>query len=301
MRALAVLALLLGATTAARADDMRVAVLEFDNASTDAELAPLGKGLQSMLTTDLAKVGALRVVERQRLQDVRGEIALARGAGFDPRTAAKIGKLVGATHLFGGSVSVVGDKMRLDGRLLAVTSGEVLLAEQIVGEKALFFELEQELVKKVVAALGVRVEPKEKAALLRPHTADFRAFQKFSAGISAHDDGRLAQAAQALREAAAIDADFELAALTLAEYERLASQVQNKADAARDLEEERRRLEKNQAVAAELATVKRLWAIADRPASGHEARARRVAALCALARAYESSFRAIIRGARRQG
>src|SRR5262245_17313787 len=84
--------------TTARGDPMRVAVLPFDSTSADSDLAPLGKGLQSMLTTDLAKVASLRIVERQRLRDVQSEIALARGGGFDQKTAARIGKLIGATH-----------------------------------------------------------------------------------------------------------------------------------------------------------------------------------------------------------
>jgi TolB-like protein len=282
--------------TTARGDPMRVAVLEFDSTSADSELAPLGKGLQSMLTTDLSKVSSLRVVERQRLRDVQAEIAVARGAGFDQKTAARIGKLVGATHLFGGSLSIAADRMRLDGRLVAVASGEVLLAEQIVGEKALFFELEQELVKKVIGALGVRVEPREKAALLKPHTADFKAFQRFSAGVQAFDDGRVAQATAALREAAAIDADFELATLTLAEYERLAAQVRGKADAAGNLEAEQRRLKQNRDVAAGLEIMQRLWAIADAPASSPDGKLRRYAALCTLARQYEAGFRLLTPG-----
>src|SRR5262245_48302373 len=93
---------------AARAATMRVAVMEFTNASKDPDLEPLGKGLQSMVTTDLANVQALQVVERERLKDVQGELKLSHGQGFDKGTAARIGKLVGATHLFVGSYTVVG-------------------------------------------------------------------------------------------------------------------------------------------------------------------------------------------------
>src|SRR5262245_22578075 len=114
----AVLALATLAPGRARAADMRVAVMEFTSATKDPDLAALGKGLQSMVTTDLANVQAIKVVERERLKDVQGELTLSQGQGFDKATAARIGKLVGATHLFVGSYTVVGDKMRLDGRLI---------------------------------------------------------------------------------------------------------------------------------------------------------------------------------------
>jgi TolB-like protein len=75
----------------ARAAQLRVAVLEFDNASKERELDALGKGLQSMFTTDLATLQTLQVVERARLRDVQAELKLARGKGFDKTSAAKLG------------------------------------------------------------------------------------------------------------------------------------------------------------------------------------------------------------------
>jgi len=281
---------LCGVASTARADEMRVAVMEFTSAAKDPDLDALGKGLQSMVTTDLAQVQSVKVVERQRLRDIEAELKLGKSAAVDPKTASKIGKLAGASHLFGGSFTVVGDKMRLDGRLVAVQSGEVLLAEQISGEKALFFELEQQLVKRVIDTIGVKLQPKEKAALARPHTADFQAFKKFSDGIQAFDDGKLELAMKSLNEATAIDKDFKLASLTLEEYERLAAQVRQKAAAAGRVEDEVRRLEKNQALATELAAVKKLWALLDGKSTAPEARMQRAWAACVLAGAYRSAF-----------
>jgi TolB-like protein len=274
-----------GATTG-----VRVAVMEFTPATADPSLAPLGKGLQSMVTTDLANVRSLTVVERERLKDIQSELKLSHGKSFDPATAAKIGKLAGASHLFVGSYTVVGETMRLDGRLIAVDSGEVLVAEQIAGEKALFFELEQKLVQKVIALLGIKLAPKEKAALARPHTADFQAFQKFSEGIEAFDDGRLEEATRALNEATAIDKDFKLASLTLEEYERLAAQVRAKASAAGRVEGELRRLEKNKAIAAEVAVLRKLWPLVDLKGPSPEVKLKRVAAACVLVNHYRSEL-----------
>jgi TolB-like protein len=274
----------------AAAAEMHVAVLEFTNASKDPELGSLGKGLQSMVTTDLANVATLKVVERERLKEVQGELKLSHGEGFDKTTAAKIGKLAGATHLFVGSYTVVGDKMRLDGRLLVVQTGEVVVAEQIAGEKAYFFELEQKLVQKVIAILGVTPAPKEKAAMARPHTADFQAFQKFSDGLKAYDDGRLEEALQHLNEATAIDKDFKLASLTLEEYERLAAQVRAKAEAAGHVEDEIARLEKNKAIAAEVGVLRKLWPLVDGKGGSPEAKLQRVAAACVLSVHYRAEL-----------
>src|SRR2546423_1349370 len=63
-----------GAARAAAGGEVRVAVVEFGSATTDADLQPLGKGLQSMVATDLAQAPGLRVVERERLKDVLSEL-----------------------------------------------------------------------------------------------------------------------------------------------------------------------------------------------------------------------------------
>ena len=158
-------------------DKLRVAILDFESASTDAAMNSLGKGLQSMLTTDLSQVGALQLVERQRLQDIQAELKLGQSSAFDKKTAAKVGKLAGATHLLTGTYTVVGDSMRIDARLFAVEKGEILLATQVEGETDAFFELEKDLARKIIRAFGVKMAPKERAAISRIHTADFQAFR----------------------------------------------------------------------------------------------------------------------------
>jgi TolB-like protein len=187
---------------------LRVAVMEFTNAAPQGELASLGKGLQSMVTTDLAQVPSLQLVERARLSDLVGELKLGKSGLVDAGTASRVGKLAGATHLLAGSFTVVGARMRLDGRLFRVDSGATLLAESIEGEKDAFFELEKSLVAKIVDKLGVKLLPKERAALARPHTTDFGAFQSFSDGVALFDEKKYDEAVAALRAAAGRDADF---------------------------------------------------------------------------------------------
>jgi TolB-like protein len=270
---------------AAAAGELRIAVMEFTNHSTGeakAELEALGKGLQSMLTTDLSQVAAFKLVERQRLQDIRAELKLSRGQEIDKATAVKIGKLAGATHLCSGSFTVVGDRMRIDGRLVSVQSGEVLLAEEIQGEKAMFFELEKALAQKIAAAAGVKLAPKEKAQLGKVHTADFDAFRKFSEGVAAFDDKRYDDAIKALGEASQLDGEFQLANLTLEEYERIAAKVRAQADVAESAADALERMHKQDALKAKQALAARLWALVEKKGGG-AAQAERLTATCLLA------------------
>jgi TolB-like protein len=283
----------LGGSSVAAAET-RVAVLEFTNASAEHDNDPLGKGLQSMLTTDLSAVPSIRLVERQRLADIQAELKLGRSGQIDKATAARIGKLAGATHLLGGSFVIVGNKMRIDSRLFAVGTGDVVFADKIEGERAAFFELEKQLAGKFVSSVGIQLQPRERAAMTRVHTADFDAFRKYSEGIAAFDDKRYSDALASLGEATRIDKDFRLAATTLEEYARLIGQLRDKADAvdtARDTEHERELLmEQSKQSQKWAAPIEGLWKLAA-PAGGGQAQHDRIAATLLLSLGYRNEFR----------
>ena len=248
----ALVAVLLSSATRAEADRVRLAVTDFSDASPQGSLAHLGKGLQSMLTTDLTAASAFDVIERARLADVLAELKLQQRKEIDEKTAVQIGKLLGASHLTSGSLTVLGDKMRIDCRLVAVDTGAVLLAEKVEGEKSAFFELEKTLAQKLVKSLGITVEPKQRALMAKVHTADFEAFQKFSEGVAQFDEKRYDDAVRALRTATQIDGEFKLAQITLAGYEELLKKARVAIVAADQEVEERKRLahDKNAKVAA---------------------------------------------------
>ncbi len=216
---------LLVSSAIGHAAPLRVAVMPFVNASSDASLDPLGTGLQAMLTTDLASTNALQLVERARLGEIQTELALAQSSAIDPTTAAKIGKLAGATHLLAGAFTVVGKTMRLDARLIEVDSGLVFVTSKHEGDKDAFFELEKALVNDIVQALKVTVPPRERAALARIHTADFAAFESFSKGLFYFDQKRYDDAVAELRKATTQDPDFQLARVKLDEYDALIAKM----------------------------------------------------------------------------
>jgi TolB-like protein len=292
MKRLLVLAVLMVAPVAAA--ETRVAVLEFTNASSEHDNDPLGKGLQSMLTTDLSQVPAIQLVERQRLQDIQSELKLAQGGQIDKATAAKIGKLAGATHLLGGTFVIVGNKMRIDSRLFAVQTGNVVFAEKIEGERDAFFELEKQLAGKFVSSVGIQLQPRERAALTKVHTADFAAFRKYSEGIAAFDDKRYDAALASLGEATKLDKDFKLAASTLEEYTRLIGQLRDKADAvdsASNAEHEKQLLMEQSKQSQKWAgPIEALWKLAARTGGG-DAQHDRIAATFLLSLGYRNEFR----------
>jgi TolB-like protein len=203
----------------AQKKQIRLAVMDFTPSSTSAELAPLGVGLQSMLTTDLGIVPAFVIVERARLRDIQSELKLHESNLVDKDTAAKIGGLAGASHLLVGSFTVVNGRMRIDVRLFSVASGAIVLAEKQEGEQAKFFEIEQALVRRIVESVQVKLQKAEKATLQKAQTQSFEAFERYSEGLVLFDEKQTDKAIVAMQAALAADPSFTLASQKLTELQ----------------------------------------------------------------------------------
>ena len=284
----ALLLTLLLCVAPAQAGELRLAVTSFTSASADPGLAPLGKGLQSMFTTDLSNVPGLEVVERARLAEIAGELKLASSGFVDPASAAKAGALLGATHLLTGSFTLLDKELRLDARLFSVARGEVILAQSRTGERDLFFDLQKQLVTALVQELAGEVSPKVRVKIQRVHTADWDAFDAFSRGIDAFDTADYQRALDQLHRATALDSDFDLAAVTLDEAEHLVAELQTKATALASVERERERMEQAQGAQE---NVRRAHVVVDKlmahaTAPGDATRRERLTALWLLSRGY---------------
>ena len=215
---------------AAAAPKLRIAVLDFEGSGTNDALRGLGAGLQSMLTTDLAKISSLTVVERRRLAELRKEIKFTRSKGADKKTALRVGKLAGATHVVMGTYTSLRGRLRLDTRLVQVKTGKVVTTASAEGDIDAFFELAKKLARNLIAGLEVKPEAKERAALARVQTADLAALNNFGQGLVHFEAKDYDKAIVALEKAVSADSDFELARVTLDDYRELIAKVRAEAD-----------------------------------------------------------------------
>ena len=138
-----------------------VAVSYFDNTSDIEEFNPLSKGLADMLITDLSNIKSINIVEREKLESLLKEIELGDSDFINKETAQKLGEGLGATYMLTGSFLIIGETMRIDARLVEVGSGEVVMAEEITGEKDTFFELEKDLVNKLIDTFDISLSKSE--------------------------------------------------------------------------------------------------------------------------------------------
>jgi TolB-like protein len=138
---------------------------------------------------------------------------VAAASAFDPRTAPRIGRLLGAHDIVHGSVIGFGPRrVRLAADLLDVPSGEVTgSTPPVEGEIEDVLRLQKDLFFDVVEGLGVTLTKEERKALDVEPTKNFDAFLAFCHGIDLEDQGRASEALVAYRRAFALDSGFSMA------------------------------------------------------------------------------------------
>lgn len=112
----------------AHAKPYRIAILEFEPVTSEAEKDNLGRVSAEFLITAAVNSGAFGVVERAALKKVLDETHFGQGTASPGLAAQTIGGMVGAQGVLTGSVAKNGGSVRLDARLIDVASGNIVAA-----------------------------------------------------------------------------------------------------------------------------------------------------------------------------
>jgi tetratricopeptide (TPR) repeat protein len=173
----------------------------------DSAYQALSLGLAHMLTTDLALLRRFPLVERAQLDALLQEMALDPER-IDPATAARTGRLMRASRMVLGTVSVPSDTQARLGGNIVLETGEI--AEPLATQGALgdLLSLEKDLALQVAAGLGYQVTEAERQRILENQPSSLAAFLAFSKGLLAESQGDFQGAAGFYGEAAGLDPQY---------------------------------------------------------------------------------------------
>lgn len=197
---------------------LTLAVLDFENHSQDPALDGFRLGFRDMLTTDLSRLSAVKMLERSRIDEILKEHNLSNTSFIDPSTAVHFRRGLSAKALLGGAYIISGENIRVDIRVFSVETGVILNADAVEGTTTDIFGLQRSLAAKVIASLKLQLTPAEKVALEQPQTKDFEAFRLYSEARLAQRLGNQAEADARLRESLKRDPSGQL---TLSELDRI--------------------------------------------------------------------------------
>jgi len=150
-----------------------LAVLPVENLTGDTAQLYLADAMMDQLITDLAQVGALRVVARTSVLSL----------GDREASPTQIGRRLRVDGLLSGSVQRAGDSLRVSVQLSSATTGETLWARRFDGPVEGILRLQSLVANAVVEEMQVRVTRAEHSRLSAQRASvDPRAYQAYVKG-----------------------------------------------------------------------------------------------------------------------
>lgn len=186
-----------------------VAVLPFENGGSygkdKEEFDALRKGLAAMLVSELGANPGLRSVDRFETQRILDQQGLAVAERVDRETATRVGKLAGADYVVTGSfIDLYGD-FRIDARLIAVETGEIVKA--VRNDPGLHDR--RDMYRMVLSVLErLSGSPLPAGTTPRTRQVSTEALSHFSRALLYQDHGDRAKAMESYQKALEANPDF---------------------------------------------------------------------------------------------
>ncbi len=202
-RALAPAANVVGAL--AGIPEKSIAVLPFENLSSEKENAYFADGIQDEILTRLSKIADLKVISRTSTQHYKSA----------PENLPEIAKQLGVAHILEGTVQKSGDAVRINVQLINATNDSHIWADTFDRKLTDIFSVETEVAKAIADQLRAKLTGHEEQVIAAKPTDNPEAYDAYLRGLayslkSTNTPAALLGAQKYLREAVRLDPKFAL-------------------------------------------------------------------------------------------
>jgi TolB-like protein/Tfp pilus assembly protein PilF len=183
-----------------------IAVLPFENLSSDKENAYFADGIQDEILTRISKIADLKVISRTSTQHYKSA----------PENLPEIAKLLGVAHILEGSVQKNGDAVRVNVQLIKAANDSHLWADTYDRKLTDIFSVESEVAKAIAEQLRAKITGQEEQVIAAKPTDNPEAYDTYLRGLAYQlktgtSPANALGAQKYLKEAVRLDPKFALA------------------------------------------------------------------------------------------
>jgi TolB-like protein len=149
-----------------------LAVLPLDNLSSDKEQEYFADGMTDALTTDLAQIGALRVISRTSAMHFKGS----------RETLPQIGHELNVDAVVEGTVTRAENRVRVTAQLIEASGDQHLWARTYERDLKDVLALQDAIAQDIAEQIRVKLTPKERSQLTQAHAVDPEAYDAYLRG-----------------------------------------------------------------------------------------------------------------------
>ena len=151
-----------------------IAVLPFENLSSEKENAYFADGIQDEILTRLSKIADLKVISRTSTQHYKSK----------PENLPEIAKQLGVAHVLEGSVQKSGDAVRVNVQLVKAANNSSLWADTFDRKLTDIFSVESEVAKAIADQLRAKLTGQEEQVIAAKPTDNSEAYDAYLRGLA---------------------------------------------------------------------------------------------------------------------
>ena len=191
---------------AAVVSEKSIAVLPFENLSSDKENSYFTEGIQDEILTRLSKIADLKVISRTSTQHYKSA----------PENLPEIARQLGVAHILEGSVQKSGDAVHINVQLIKAVDDSHLWADSFDRKLTDIFSVETEVANTIADQLQAKITGQEEQVIAARPTENSEAYDAYLRGLAynlktANSAANSRGAQKYLREAVRLDPKFALA------------------------------------------------------------------------------------------
>src|ERR1700745_2450971 len=155
-------------------EERSIAVLPFENLSSDKENAYFAEGIQDEILTRLSKIADLKVISRTSTQHYQSA----------PKNLREIAKQLGVTHILEGSVQKNADTVRVNVQLVNAASDSHLWSDTFDRKLTDILSVESEVAKTIADELRAKLTGDEQEVIAAKPTDNPQAYDAYLRGLA---------------------------------------------------------------------------------------------------------------------
>jgi TolB-like protein/Tfp pilus assembly protein PilF len=161
------------ATNSAPAPEKSIAVLPFENLSSDPDNAFFTDGIHDEILTDLAKIADLKVISRTSVMQYKSRVK---------PNLRQIANELGVAHVVEGSVQRAANRVRVNAQLIDARNDAHLWAQTYDRELTDLFAVESDIASTIADTLQAKLTGSERNAIASKPTENPEAYQLYLRG-----------------------------------------------------------------------------------------------------------------------
>ncbi len=183
-----------------------IAVLPFENLSSDKENAYFADGIQDEILARLSKIADLKVISRTSTQHYKSA----------PENLPEIARQLGVAHILEGSVQKSGESVRVNVQLIRAANDSHLWGDIFDRKLTDIFSVESEVAKAIADQLQAKLTGREEEVIASKPTNNSEAYDAYLRGLAytlktgGATPAKSLGAQKYLREAVRLDPKFAL-------------------------------------------------------------------------------------------